>query len=117
MACIETALFLIQCREYHRSSEEGIHRDNVTLRGVRISACRTVEVVVPSNPPGTQFVHRCILQNVINVLGGFGGASDRKRPCGRPKHRWENNIKMVLEEVGWGGTNCVDLTQDRDGLL
>jgi hypothetical protein len=27
----------------------------------------------------------------------------RKRSLGRPKHRWEDNIKMDLQEVGWGG--------------
>ena len=29
-------------------------------------------------------------------------------------HRWEDNIKMDLQEVGWGGTGWIDLTQDRD---
>jgi hypothetical protein len=27
---------------------------------------------------------------------------EEKRPLGRPRHRWEDNIKMDLEEVGWG---------------
>jgi hypothetical protein len=29
--------------------------------------------------------------------------SDRKRPLGRPRHRWEDNIKMDLQKVGCGG--------------
>jgi hypothetical protein len=37
-----------------------------------------------------------------------------KRPLGRPRRRWENNIKMVLQEVGSGATDCIDLAQDRD---
>jgi hypothetical protein len=30
------------------------------------------------------------------------GKPERRRPLGRPKRRWENNIKMDLREVGWG---------------
>jgi hypothetical protein len=35
-----------------------------------------------------------------------------KRPLGRPRHRCENNIKMDLQEVGWGGKDRVDLAED-----
>jgi hypothetical protein len=35
------------------------------------------------------------------------------RPLGRPRHRWEDNIKMDLREVGWGMIS-IDLAQDRD---
>jgi hypothetical protein len=31
-----------------------------------------------------------------------------------PRHRWENNIKMDLKEIGWGGRDWIDLAQDRD---
>ena len=37
-----------------------------------------------------------------------------KRPLGRPRHRWEDNIKMDLEKVGCGGTDWIELAQDRD---
>jgi len=33
---------------------------------------------------------------------GFGGAHEGKKPLGRPRCRWENNIKVNLQEVGWG---------------
>jgi len=36
------------------------------------------------------------------------------RPLGRPRHRWEYNIKMDLQDVGWGGMDSVALAQDRD---
>jgi hypothetical protein len=38
-----------------------------------------------------------------------------KRPLGRPKHRWEEYIKMDLQEVGCGGMAWIKLAQDRDG--
>ena len=37
-----------------------------------------------------------------------------KRPLGRPRRRWEDNIKMDLQEVGVGRGNWMDLAQDRD---
>jgi hypothetical protein len=37
-----------------------------------------------------------------------------KRPLGRPRHRWEDNIKMDLQEVGLRGMDWIDLVQDRD---
>jgi hypothetical protein len=37
-----------------------------------------------------------------------------KRLLDRPRHRWENNIKMDLREIGWGGTDRIDLAEDRD---
>ena len=39
---------------------------------------------------------------------------ERKRPLGRPKHRGEDNIKINLKEVGCGGTDWIELAQDRD---
>ena len=32
----------------------------------------------------------------------FAGKPEGKRPLGRPRHRWEDNIKMDLQDVGWG---------------
>jgi hypothetical protein len=37
-----------------------------------------------------------------------------KRPLGRPRRRWEENIKMDLQEVGCEGMDWIDVTQDRD---
>ena len=41
------------------------------------------------------------------------GKSEGKRPFGRPRYRWEDNIKMDLKEVGCGGIDWIDLAQDR----
>jgi len=37
-----------------------------------------------------------------------------KRPLGRSRRRWEDNIKMDLQEVGWRGMDWIDLAQDMD---
>jgi hypothetical protein len=37
-----------------------------------------------------------------------------KRPLGRPRRKREVNMKMDLREIGWGGMDWIDLTQDRD---
>jgi hypothetical protein len=42
------------------------------------------------------------------------GKPEGRRPLGRPRHRWEDNIKMDLLEVGWESTDWIDLAQDRD---
>jgi len=42
------------------------------------------------------------------------GKPERKRPLWRPRRRWEDNIKMDLQEVGCGGMDWIKLAQDRD---
>jgi hypothetical protein len=37
-----------------------------------------------------------------------------KKPHGRPRHRWEDNIRMDLWEIGWEGVDWMYLAQDRD---
>jgi hypothetical protein len=41
------------------------------------------------------------------------GKPERNRPLGRPRRRWEDNIKTNLQEMGWG-MDSIDLDQDRD---
>ena len=43
------------------------------------------------------------------------GKPEGKRPLGRPRRRWEDNIKMGLQEMGRGCGNWMELAQDRDG--
>jgi hypothetical protein len=42
------------------------------------------------------------------------GKPEGKRPLGRPRRRWVNNIKIDLREIGWDGMDWIDLAQDRD---
>jgi hypothetical protein len=42
------------------------------------------------------------------------GKPEGKRPLGRPRGRWEDNIKMERQEMGCGGMAWIDLAQDRE---
>ena len=42
------------------------------------------------------------------------GKPEGKRPLGRPRHKWEGNIKIDLQEVVCGTMDWIDLPQDRD---
>jgi hypothetical protein len=53
-------------------------------------------------------------------MGGRGvyrvlvGKTEENRPLGRPSFRWEDNIKMDLQEIECGGMDWIELAQDRD---
>ena len=42
------------------------------------------------------------------------GKPEGKRPLGRPMRRWEDNVKMDLQEVGYGAMDWIEVDQDRD---
>jgi hypothetical protein len=42
------------------------------------------------------------------------GKPEVKRPLGRPRHKWEDNIKIDLKEIGWEGVDWIYVAQDRD---
>jgi hypothetical protein len=50
---------------------------------------------------------RCVYRVLV-------GKPEGKRPLGRPKHRWEDNIKVDLQTLGCGGMEWIELAQDRD---
>ena len=58
--------------------------------------------------------------HVARMGGGRGvyrvvvGKPEGKRPLGRARRRWEDNIKMDLQEVGWSCEDWMELAQDRD---
>jgi len=42
------------------------------------------------------------------------GKPEGRRPLGRPRYRWEDDIKMDLQEVGCGGMDWIEMAQDRE---
>jgi hypothetical protein len=54
--------------------------------------------------------HRREMRNAYKILVG---KPEGKRPLGRPWHRWEDNIKMDLKEIGFEGVDWIHLPQDR----
>jgi hypothetical protein len=56
-----------------------------------------------------------IIMIMYGRIQGFGGGTpEGKSILGRPRRRWQGNIKMDLQEVGWGDLDWIDLAQDRD---
>jgi hypothetical protein len=49
-----------------------------------------------------------------NAYSILVGNPEGKRPLGRPRRRWVNNIKIDIREIGWDGVGWMDLAQDRD---
>jgi hypothetical protein len=50
-------------------------------------------------------------RNAYRILVGI---PEGKRPLGRPKRRWVDNIKMDFREIGWDPVDWIDMAQDRD---
>jgi hypothetical protein len=50
----------------------------------------------------------------MNAYRILVGKPEGKRPLGRPRRRWVDNIKINLGEAGWDGRGCIKLAQDRD---
>jgi hypothetical protein len=57
-------------------------------------------------------VHR--IGETRNAYRILVGKPEGKRPLGRPRRRYVDNIKMDLREIGWDDIDCIDLAQDRD---
>jgi hypothetical protein len=47
-------------------------------------------------------------------IGFWWRWDERKRPLGRPRRRWEDNVKRDLQDVRWEGMDWIDLAKDRD---
>jgi hypothetical protein len=50
----------------------------------------------------------------LNAYRILVGKPEGNRPLRRPRHRWVDNIKMDLREIGWDGVDWIDMAQDRD---
>jgi hypothetical protein len=58
--------------------------------------------------------HEARLGEKRNAYRLLVGKPERKRPLGRPRRRWVDNIRMNLGEVGWGDVDWNGLAQDRN---
>jgi hypothetical protein len=56
--------------------------------------------------------HVACMMGKRNTYRILVGKSEGKRPLGRPRHGWEDNVKWIVER-GWGGMDSIDLSQDR----
>ena len=55
-----------------------------------------------------------LCENKVFIIIIITSSSSNKRPLGRPRRRWEDNIRMDLQEVGVGYEYWIGLAQDRD---
>jgi len=58
--------------------------------------------------------HVVLIGERRDVFRVLEGKREGKRPLGRPRRRWEDNIKMDFQEVGFGATSWIELVQDTE---
>ena len=58
--------------------------------------------------------HEARMEDKMGVHRVLVGKAEGKRPLGRPRPRWKENIKMDFQEAECGGTEWIDVAQDRD---
>jgi hypothetical protein len=75
---------------------------------------RQIEQPTPYSEALTLVVDVARVEETRNAYRTLVGKPEGKRPLGKPKHRWVDNIKMDLREIGWDGIDLIDLAQDRD---
>jgi hypothetical protein len=71
--------------------------------------------MVPGTPIITGIMFTLLLLLLLLFIQGFrcGNLKEGRRPLGRSESRWEDDVKVDLQEVG-GGMDWIDLAQDRD---
>ena len=90
-----------ECRKLHNDELNDLYCSPNIVRVIKLRRVRwAVHVARVEQGRG---VHKVLL-----------GKPEGKRPVGRPRRRWEDNIKMDLQEVGRGYGEWMELAQDRD---
>jgi hypothetical protein len=56
----------------------------------------------------------CSTNEERNAYRILVGKPEERRPLGRPRCRWVDNIKMALRGIGWVNVDCIYVAQDRD---
>jgi len=99
----------------------GPKRDKVTGQWIKLHKEELNDLYCSSNV--VRVVKSCRMRwagHVARMGEGRGvhvvlmGKPEGKRPLGRPRHRWEDNVKVDIQEVGCGGMDLIELEQDRD---
>ncbi|KAJ4438708.1 hypothetical protein ANN_14655 [Periplaneta americana] len=88
-------------RKLHNAEVHVLHTSPDIIRNIKSRRLRWAGHVARMGESG----------NAYRVLVG---RPEGKRPLGRPRHRWEDNIKMDLREVGYDGRDWINLAEDRD---
>jgi hypothetical protein len=69
-----------------------------------------VERLIKDDKMGRVCVH---MENRRNPYRVLAGKTEEKRPLGRPRRRWENNITTERREIEWGGMDWIRLAENR----
>jgi hypothetical protein len=92
-------------RELHNEELSYLYSSPNVLRVIKSRIMRWAEHVACNAYGERRGVNRVLMEK-----------PEGKRPLGRPRRRWEDNIMMALQEVGCGDMDWIDLAQDRDRL-
>ena len=99
----------------------GLKRDEVTREWKKIHTDELNDVYAPPNIAGVIISRSMRLVWHVARMGERRGVyrvlavkSEGRRPLGRPRRRWKDNIKMDLQEMGCWGVDWIKLAQDRD---
>jgi hypothetical protein len=87
-------------RKLHNEELNDLYSSTNIFRVIKSRRMRSVALVA----------RMAIGEAYIEFYGKHGGS----RPLGKPRRKWKDNIKVHLQNVGWGGPDCIDLAQDRD---
>jgi hypothetical protein len=103
---VNTILFPVQCiactvRRLHNEELNDLYS---SLNIIRVMKSRIMRWEGHAACMGKREMH----------TGFWWGRPQGRRPLGRPRFRWEDNIKMDLQEVGCGAMDWIELAQDRD---
>jgi hypothetical protein len=88
-------------RKLHNEELHGLYSSPSISRVIKVRRMRWVGHVVRMGE----------VRGAYNILVG---RPEGRRPLGRPRHRWDDNIKMDLGEIGFGSVDWIQLAQDRE---
>ena len=109
-------LVSLECHFFKRSSVHVWRAASIT--SIRLENWNSTDPII-TNSKNTNTIYFKFLKRARMGEGGglqrvLVGKPEGKRPLGRPRRRSEDNIKMDLQEVGWGCGDWMELAQDKD---